>query len=271
MLYLVATPIGNMGDITLRAIETLKAVDVVACEDTRRSAELLSRMEIKKPLLSCHKFNERESGEKILSLLREGKSVAVVTDAGMPVISDPGNLLVKMLIEAGEPYTVIPGACACVTALAMSGLSAERFCFLGFLPEKASLREKLLRAYRNVDATLLFYSAPHDVEKDVKTLFSALGDRKAVAVRELTKLYEERVEFMLSEGYPKEARGEFVLMVEGATGENEWNALSPQDHIAHYLAMGMDKKEALKAAARDRGVRKSDLYPYTISSEESGK
>ncbi len=264
MLYLVATPIGNMGDITLRAIETLKAVDLIACEDTRRSAELLSRLEIKKTLISCHKFNERESGERILSLLREGKNVAVITDAGMPVISDPGNLLVSMLIEAGESYTVIPGACACVTALAMSGLNAERFCFLGFLPEKASARETLLRAYQNTDATLLFYSAPHDVAKDVKTLYSVLGDRRAVAVRELTKLYEERVEFSLADGYPKEARGEFVLLVEGAKKECEWNALSPQEHIARYRALGMDKKEALKAAAKDRGVRKSDLYAYTI-------
>lgn len=145
MLYLVATPIGNLGDITFRAAEALRSADVIACEDTRRSLALLNHLEIKKPLLSCHKFNERASGEKILALLREGKTVAVITDAGMPVVSDPGNLLVKMLIEAGEPYTVLPGACACVTALAFGGLDADRFCFLGFLPEKNAEREALWR------------------------------------------------------------------------------------------------------------------------------
>ena len=156
MLYLVATPIGNLDDITFRAAEALRSADVIACEDTRRSLALLNHLEIKKPQLSCHKFNERASGEKILALLREGKTVAVITDAGMPVVSDPGNLLVKMLIEAGEPYTVLPGACACVTALAFGGLDADRFCFLGFLPEKNAEREALLAAYRNVRATLVF-------------------------------------------------------------------------------------------------------------------
>ena len=265
MLYLVATPIGNLGDITFRAAEALRSADVIACEDTRRSLALLNHLEIKKPLLSCHKFNERASGEKILALLREGKTVAVITDAGMPVVSDPGNLLVKMLIEAGEPYTVLPGACACVTALAFGGLDADRFCFLGFLPEKNAEREALLAAYRNVRATLVFYSAPHDVRRDVETLFSCLGERRAVAVRELTKLHEERVEFRFSAGYPKEPRGEFVLLVEGAGSENALNALSPEAHIAHYLSLGLDKKEALKAAAKDRGVKKSDLYRYTVA------
>ncbi len=264
MLYLVATPIGNMGDITYRAVEVLKKVDVIACEDTRHSLALLSRYEIKKQLISYHKFNERESGAKIIELLREGKNVAVISDAGMPVISDPGNVLVNMLIEADLPYTIIPGASASLSALVLSGINPTRFAFLGFLPEKKKDRAALLEKYKNSDLTLIFYSAPHDVKGDVLSLYEILGDRKAAAVREITKLYESVEHFSLKEGYPKEPKGEFVLIVEGANPKAEYENLTEKEHVELYLRQGIDKKEAIKRVAKERGVSKSSLYKYTI-------
>ncbi len=264
MLYLVATPIGNLKDISYRAIETLNAVDEIACEDTRRTAILLNRYGIKKPLVSYHKFNERESGEKLVEKLKEGKNIALVSDAGMPVISDPGAVLVNMLIENDIPYTVIPGACAFVSALAISGLDGTKVAFLGFLPEKNKERIELLEKYKNVDLTLAFYSAPHDVEKDIKTLYEALGDRNAVAVKEITKIHERVERFKLSEGLSTEPKGEYVLLVEKGETENALSALSEAEHIKYYMDRGYDKKEAIKEAAKDRGVKKSELYKYSI-------
>lgn len=265
MLYIVGTPIGNLKDITLRALETLKNADAVACEDTRRTLALLNAYDIKKPLVSYHKFNEKECGEKLLRRLQAGENIALVSDAGMPLISDPGAALVRMLIENGVKFTVVPGPTAFVSALALGGLDCSRFCFLGFLPEKKAEREALLKKYKNAEDTLVFYCAPHDVGKTVSALYAALGERRAAAVREITKMHEERLEFQLSEGIPGEPRGEYVLLVEGAkAGENPLNALSEKEHIAHYLAEGMSKKDALKAAARDRGVSKSSLYKYTL-------
>ena len=168
MLYFVATPIGNLADMSFRAVETLKNVDLIACEDTRHSLTLLNHYGIKKPLISYHKFNEKENSEKIIASLLEGKNVAVISDAGMPVISDPGNILVNMLIENGLEFTVIPGACAFVSALILSGLDSARFCFLGFLPQKSSERKEFLEKYKNLDMTLIFYSAPHDIKKDIE-------------------------------------------------------------------------------------------------------
>lgn len=264
MLYIVGTPIGNLKDITLRALETLKNADVIACEDTRRTRVLLGAYDIKKPLVSYHKFNERECAEKLAARLRAGENVALVSDAGMPLVSDPGGALVRLSIEEGLPYTVVPGPTAFVSALALSGLDTARFCFLGFLPEKKAEREKLLSSVKEMPATLAFYCAPHDVEACVSALYAALGERRAVAVREITKLHEERREFLLSAGLGGEPRGEYVLLVEGAAGENPLNALSEKEHIAYYLDRGMGKKEALKAAAKDRGVAKSSLYKYTV-------
>ena len=264
MLYLVATPIGNLKDITYRAVEVLSSVDEIACEDTRRTAVLLNHYDIKKPLVSYHKFNERESGEKLIEKLKEGKNIALVSDAGMPVVSDPGAVLVNMLIENGLPYTVVPGPCAFVSALALSGLDGTKVCFLGFLPEKAGERTALLEKYKNLDLTLVFYSAPHDVEKDIKTLYSVLGDRNAVAVKEITKIHERAERFKLSEGLPTEPRGEYVLLVEKGEAENSLLSLGEREHIKYYMDMGYDKKEAVKEAARDRGVKKSDLYKFSI-------
>jgi 16S rRNA (cytidine1402-2'-O)-methyltransferase len=265
MVYFVATPIGNLKDITLRALETLKEADVVFCEDTRHTIKLLNAYEIKKPLFACHKFNEKEAAEKILAESRAGKTVAVVSDAGTPVVSDPGNVVCKFLRDAGEPYTLLPGACAFVAALVLSALDADRFAFIGFLPDKQSEKKAVLEKYKDLDLTLAFHSAPQDVDKDVKAMYETFGDRKAVAVREITKIHEEIVAFTLAEGLTGEKRGEYVLLVEGAKeGENPLNALSETEHIKHYMRAGLDKKEALKKAAKDRGVSKSELYKFAL-------
>ena len=264
MLYFVATPIGNLKDITLRALEVLKSVDEIACEDTRHTLGLLNAYEIKKPLFSYHKFNEKESGLKIIEKLKAGKNIAVVSDAGMPVISDPGNVLAKMLVEEGLEFTVIPGACACVSALVLGGIDASKFCFLGFLPQKNSERKEVLSKYENVDATLIFYSAPHDVKKDIESIYSVFGDRVAVAVKEITKLHERAERFNLKDGLPTEPKGEYVLLVEGKKQGNDNLNLTEKEHIELYISQGLDKKEALKRVAKERGVSKSELYKYTI-------
>ncbi len=264
MISFVATPIGNLKDITLRALDTLKEADAIFCEDTRHSLKLLNAYEIKKPLYACHKFNEREAAEKMLALSREGKNVAVISDAGMPVISDPGNGVCQILHEAGEAYTVIPGACAFLCALVLSALPADRFTFVGFLPNKAGEKRALLEKYRSTSETLVFHCAPQDIEKDIAMLYEVLGERRACAVREISKIHEESVNFMLSEGISGEKRGEYVLLVEGGTEENPLLKLSEREHILHYMHEGYDKKEALKRAAKDRGVSKSELYPFAL-------
>ena len=265
MVYFVATPIGNLGDISLRALEVLRAVDAVFCEDTRHSLKLLNHYQIKKPLVACHKFNERAAAEKLVSLAREGKEVAVVTDAGTPVISDPGNLLALQLREAGIPYTLVPGACAFVAALVLSGFPAETFAFLGFLRGKTSEKRAFLQKYASFEGTLALYSAPQDVDADVALLYEVWGERQACAVREITKLHESCEYFALSAGLAGEKRGEYVLVVQGASPQqNPLNSLSEEEHVAHYMTQGMPRKEALKAAAKDRGVSKSELYRRTL-------
>lgn len=265
MVTFVATPIGNLGDITLRALDALREADVVFCEDTRHSLKLLNYYEIKKPLVSCHKFNELAAAEKLAELAAAGKNIAVVTDAGTPVISDPGNLLVNVLRERGIQYTLAPGACAFVAALVLSGFPADKFAFLGFLRGKRGEKLAFLRDYVDFAGTLIFYSAPQDVEADVALLHEAFGDREACAVREITKVHESCEYFALAGGLSGEKRGEYVLLVKGAEKrENPLNLLSEREHIAHYVARGMSEKEALKAAAKDRGVSKSELYKFTI-------
>ena len=261
MIELVATPIGKLKDNTLRARETLRAADAVFCEDTRHTIRLLNAYEIKKPLFACHKFNEREAAERILALSREGKRVCIVSDAGMPVVSDPGREVCRILKEAGEPYTVLPGANAALCALILSAFPADRFTFIGFLPEKNAERRALLERYAAARETLLFHSAPQDVDRDVRTMFEVFGERRACAVREITKIHEESLAFLLSEGLPGEKRGEYVLVVEGAAEtQNPLNALSVREHVRAYMEQGLDKKEALKRTARDRGLSKSDVY-----------
>ena len=269
MIYFVATPIGNLKDITLRALETLRAADVIFCEDTRHTLKLLNAYDIKKPLVACHKFNEREAAEKIISANAEGKEGAIVSDAGMPVISDPGGTVCSALKEAGAAYTVIPGANAFLSALVLSALPAERFAFIGFLPDKEGARRALLERYKDVDLTLCFHVAPQDVDRHISSMYAVFGERRACAVREITKLHEEAISFTLSKGLAGEKRGEYVIVVEGAAEvENPLNALSETEHIRHYMAEGLSKKDALKRAAADRGVPKSALYPFTVGLEE---
>ena len=265
MVSFVATPIGNLKDITLRALETLKEADVIFCEDTRHTIKLLNAYEIKKPLQACHKFNETEAATKILEASRRGEKVAVVSDAGTPVVSDPGNIVCRILREQGEPYTLIPGASAFVAALVLSALPADKFAFIGFLPAKSGEKKALLERYKDLDLTLAFHCAPQDVDKDVQAMYEVFGNRRAAAVREITKIHEETQTFYLEDGLPREKRGEYVLVVEGASEkECALNALSETEHIRHYMAAGLDKKEALKRAAKDRGVSKSALYPFAI-------
>ena len=264
MLYFVATPIGNLKDFSFRAISVLNEVDEIACEDTRHSLALLNAYDIKKPLVSYHKFNEKESGEKIIEKLKSGKNIAVISDAGMPVISDPGNVLVNMLIENGLEFTIVPGACAFVSALVLSGLDSSKFCFLGFLPSKKTEKIEFLEKYKHLDMTLIFYSAPHDIKKDIETIYQVFGDRKAVAVKEITKLHEKAERFNLKDNLSSEPKGEFVLLVEGGKAENQNLNLTEKEHIELYLKQGIDKKQALKMVAKERGVAKSSLYKYTI-------
>ena len=265
MIYFAATPIGNLKDITLRVLETLKEADAVFCEDTRHTLKLLSAYDIKKPLYACHKFNESEAADKIIALSKEGKNVVVVSDAGMPVISDPGALVAKKLTEAGETFTVLPGACAFVSALALSAFPSDRFTFLGFLPDKAGERKKVLEGYKDAGETLIFHAAPQDVDTYIKLMYEVFGDRPACAVREITKIHEEVRRFTLEEGLSGEKRGEYVLLVEGAKRkENPLNALSVREHVQTYLNEGMDKKEAIKAVARDRGLPKNEVYKEVL-------
>ena len=265
MVSIVATPIGNLKDITLRALEVLRGADEIYCEDTRHSLKLLNAYEIKKPLFPCHKFNERAAAEKIISSAREGKEIAVISDAGMPVISDPGNVLCTALKEQGIEYTVIPGANAFLSALILSAMPADRFAFIGFLPDKAGEKKQLLEKYKNLDMTLCFHVAPQDIDRDISAMFSVFGDRNACAVREITKIHEEAIPFTLSQGLQGEKRGEYVVLVEGAKGcENALNSLSEKEHILHYMQQGMDKKDAVKQAAKDRGISKSEMYKFSL-------
>jgi 16S rRNA (cytidine1402-2'-O)-methyltransferase len=265
MLYFIATPIGNLKDMSYRAVEVLNTVDEIACEDTRHSLTLLNAYGIKKPLFSYHKFNEREVGEKIIEKLKSGINIAVISDAGTPSISDPGFVLTEMLVENGLDFTVIPGACAFVNALVLSGLDSSKFCFLGFMPEKNSDRKEFLERYKSLDMTLIFYSAPHNIKKDIESLYSVYGERTAVAVKEITKLHERVERFNLKDGLPSEPKGEFVLLVEKCNETNPLLALSEEEHIKRYLEQGLDKKDALKRVAKERGVSKSELYKYTVN------
>ncbi|MGN0819330.1 MAG: 16S rRNA (cytidine(1402)-2'-O)-methyltransferase [Christensenellaceae bacterium] len=267
MVYFVATPIGNLKDMTYRAVETLNAVDVIACEDTRHSKVLLEAYDIRKPLVSCHKFNEKTVARKLADMAKEGKEIAVISDAGMPSVSDPGWELVKILIEEDIKYTVLPGACAFATAMVFSGYDTANFAFIGFLPEKTAEKKKLLERYSALKCPLIFYTAPHDVDDTVKDLYKILGERKAVVVRELTKVYEQRVEINLKDGYTGEKRGEFVIIVEGNTALEDYENVSVTEQVKLYEKT-MSKMDAIKLVARERGLKKNDVYRQVIEQDE---
>lgn len=261
MLYIVATPIGNLGEITYRAVETLKSADAILCEDTRRTAVLLERYGIKKPLVSYQKFSEKEKSGYIAGRLESGENLALVSDAGMPMVSDPGKILVDELIKRGLEYTVVSGPCAAINALVLSGQDTSAFCMCGFLPEKKSDRKRFMDRFRELTATLIFYSPPHNVRGDLEFLKAELGDRNASVVREISKLHEEVVRGNLADFPEFTVKGEFVIVVEGAKEkENALNALDVAEHVEKYIADGLGKMDAVKRVAADRSRPKSEIY-----------
>lgn len=266
MIYFVATPIGNLNDISLRALETLKNVQVIACEDTRTSKVLLDKFEIKnKLLISYHKFNEQESSQNIIKLASEGKDIAIISDAGMPGISDPGNILAKKLVEAKIDFTVIPGASALTTALVLSGFDSRNFFFAGFLPEKKVEKDKLLSQISTLSSTLIFYVSSHNIKKDIQYLFEQLGNRKACLVKELTKVFETKYYFSLSSLPEIDERGEFVLVVEGNNESLDFDSMTIQEHVLFYVNLGFSKNDAIKKVAKERGKSKNEIYMQVLN------
>ncbi len=268
-LYLVTTPIGNLADLSERAKKVLAGVDFVAAEDTRNSSKLLAIFGIKKPMVSYFEHNKRERGEEICARIQTGESCALVTDAGMPGISDPGEDIVRLCAEKGIPVTAVPGPCAAMTALTLSGLFTGRFAFEGFLSTNKGERRERLDELKSDTRTLIFYEAPHKLKSTLADLYEAFGDRKISLCRELTKLNEEINRTVLSEAVrlynEREPRGEYVLIVEGASDEQVresafWADMTIEEHVAHYVACGKTKMDAIKACAKDRGLAKNEVY-----------
>lgn len=270
-LYLCATPIGNLEDITLRVLRTLKEVDLIAAEDTRNSIRLLNHFEIRTPMTSYHEHNKIEKAYQLVDLMRQGKNIALITDAGTPGISDPGEELVRICYEEGIEVTSLPGAAACITALTMSGKKTRRFAFEAFLPREKKEREEILKEMAEETRTLIVYEAPHHLLKTLKELREVLGERKLTICRELTKKYEEKLLITLSEAVnyyeEKEPRGEFVLIIEGKNREEmkkqereAWENVSLEEHMKIYEEKGMTRKDAMKAVAKDRGISKREVY-----------
>ena len=275
-LYLVATPIGNLSDISERAKKVLSEVDFIAAEDTRNSMKLLSAFGIKKELISYFEHNKKMSGERIVARLLQGESCALVTDAGMPAISDPGEDIVRMCSDAGITVAIVPGACAAVSALALSALSTSRFAFEGFLPANKSERRKRLDGVKNEERTMIFYEAPHKLTATLADMAQEFGENRKISLcRELTKLNEDvmRTTLLKACEYYKEnsPRGEYVLVLEGAieagcslSSQNDLNSLTPREHVEKYIAEGMSKMDAIKKTAKDMGVPKSEIYDLMI-------
>ena len=275
-LYLCATPIGNLEDMTFRVIRTVKEVDLIAAEDTRNSIKLLNHFEIQTPMTSYHEYNKYEKGRKLVEKLLEGQNIALITDAGTPGISDPGEELVKMCYESGIPVTSLPGAAACITALTISGLSTRRFAFEAFLPSDKKEREQILKEMETETRTMIVYEAPHRLVKTLKLFLERLGNRKITVCRELTKRHETALAVTLEEAVAhyeaNPPKGECVLVIEGKSREEareeerkQWEEMTIEDHMEVYTKQGMDKKSAMKAVAKDRGVSKRDIYQYLES------
>ncbi len=266
ILYFVATPIGNLKDVSDRAKEVLNNVDLILCEDTRTSLTFLNSINVKKPLESFHKFNYKQETPKVIEKLKNGLNIALITDAGTPCISDPGQELIESLNQNDIKYTIIPGACAFVNAFALSGFSSP-LTFIGFLPNTKKEVKDLLEDVRNYKSTLIFYSAPHKLPSDVKTLFDYLGDRKVCYVRELTKKFEE-VEFgYLKQGYEKQPKGEYVIIIEGNySKENDFENMTIIEHYNYYIGLNYSKNDAIKQVAKDRKVAKNEIYQIVVNS-----
>lgn len=263
MLYIVATPIGNLKEMTFRAVETLKTVDYILCEDTRTSLVLLNEFGVKNKLVSYHKFNETQMLENIISDLMKGLNLALISDAGMPLISDPGAILVNKLIELGLEYTVISGPTAFVNAFVLSGYSYP-FTFYGFLPNKPSDRKEVLKELKDNKHTLIFYSSPYDLKKDLKDLYNVLGDREICIVRELTKKFEQVNHSTLEQGYDGILKGEFVVLID-RQGELEspLNQLTIEEHLDFYINLGYKKQDAIEIVAKERKIKKNEVYKFS--------
>lgn len=270
-LYLCATPIGNLGDMTGRVISTLKEVDLIAAEDTRNSIRLLTHFEIKTPMTSYHEYNKVEKARELVEKLIAGKNIALITDAGTPAISDPGEVLVSMCQEAAIPVTSLPGCCACITALTLSGLSTRRFCFEGFLPGDKKEKQLVLEELKRETRTIILYEAPHHLKRTLRELYDTVGQRRITLCRELTKKFETIFPTTLEEALDyyeeNEPKGEYVLVLEGKSRKEvlreeqaRWEAMSIEEHMAFYEEQGMDRKTAMKKVAADRGVGKREIY-----------
>ncbi|MCI7812420.1 MAG: 16S rRNA (cytidine(1402)-2'-O)-methyltransferase [Lachnospiraceae bacterium] len=281
-LFLCATPIGNLEDITLRVLRTLQEVDLIAAEDTRNSVKLLNHFEIKTPMTSYHEYNKIDKAYELVEQMRAGKNVALITDAGTPGISDPGEDLVRICYEEGIEVTSLPGASACVTALTISGMATRRFCFEAFLPSDKKEKQAILEELKTETRTIIVYEAPHRLVRTLEELREVLGDRRITICRELTKKHETCFRTTLEEALlfyrEQEPKGECVILLEGRSRQEmrqekqeAWKELSAREHVDYYLAQGMDKKEAMKQAAKDRGVSKREIYQELLQSDGSNR
>ncbi len=275
MLYLCATPIGNLGDITSRVLETLSQVDLIAAEDTRNSIKLLNHFQIKVPMTSYHEYNKIEKANDLIDKMRDGLNIALITDAGTPAISDPGEALVAMCHEAGIKVTSLPGPAACITALTLSGLSTRRFCFEGFLPSDKKERKTILEELVTESRTIIIYEAPHHLVRTLQDIYIVLGNRNITLCRELTKKYETVIPTSLEDALVKyeqeDPRGEYVIVIEGVSLDDKkkkkmdsWQEMSIEQHMAFYENDGIDHKEAMKLVAKDRGISKREVYQYLV-------
>ena len=278
-LYLCATPIGNLGDITFRALETLKSVDLIAAEDTRNSIRLLNHFGITTPMTSYHEYNKVEKARLLVDKLLSGVNIALITDAGTPGSSDPGEELVRQCLEAGVTVTSLPGAAACVNALILSGLPTRRFCFEAFLPPDKKERARILSELKEETRTMVLYEAPHHLKGTLSELYGVLGDRRITLCRELTKVHETIFATTLREAMEyyegNEPRGEYVLVIEGRSAEEvrreeqmSWQEMTVPEHMDYYLTQGVDKKEAMRRVAKDRGVSRREIYKELLDKEE---
>lgn len=278
-LYLCATPIGNLEDITFRVLRTLKEVDLIAAEDTRNSIKLLNHFEIKTPMTSYHEYNKIEKAYKLVERLKSGENIALITDAGTPGISDPGEDLVRICLEEGIEVTSLPGPAACITALTMSGLPTRRFAFEAFLPREKKDRTRILDELKEETRTIIIYEAPHHLLKTLEELYDTLGNRTLSVCRELTKKHENTTKTTLKNVIDfyqdNEPRGEYVLVLDGKTFEEKekeqqdaWSSMSMEEHMAHYTEQGIDRKEAMKLVAKDRGISKRDVYQSLLNEKE---
>ena len=275
VLYLCATPIGNLADMTFRVIDTLKEVDLIAAEDTRNSLKLLTHFDIHTPMTSYHEYNKVEKAQALIAQLKEGKNIALITDAGTPAISDPGEVLVAMCQKEQLTVTSLPGAAACITALTLSGLSTRRFCFEGFLPPDTKPRREILETLAKESRTMILYEAPHHLKKTLRELYEYLGERRLTICRELTKRFETVLPTTFLEALARyeneEPRGEYVLVIEGKSlseqkneRQEEFRKQSVEEHMRFYEEQGVAHKEAMKRVAADRGVSKREIYAYLL-------